>query len=585
MRLLYISGTYAPQAFGGSELSAHTLLKGLVRWHKVEVLIATDFRYVAGGREFYEGLKLRGISHATRVTEIQETISTFSPDVIFIQPPWWHDVALRLGRELGIPTIFRVTDPSALTPISLLTENPCSPSEIIVLTTEAAQVLRSAGRESTKLPAFIDLSRAQSRYPKHRKFITMFNPVEAKGGFLFRTIAETMQDRLFAIVPGWWSLRDECGNFDKELLRRGFESQGRIYNGWVPIEPDFRSLDNVTILQPRDAVAEILDQTRILLVPSSSQEPFARVIFEAAANGVAVIASGTEALRENAGDAAMYVEDFRNLSAWLEAIRQLDDPIQYAERSRRGQEYALRNYNLDGIVATFYSLAQNVVSRRLISKHCGFEREGKVAELSRTTPDRDAQIVQSRAMNTSLEAELVQSREKIACLEAELITARKMLAAIYASTSWRITSPLRSATEVVHYMCRAGFDRELTGRPMLRTLSSAARRWRREKAELRLIKSANLFNRDWYLEHNPDVRAAGIDPALHYLRYGAREGRDPNPHFDSDWYLAENPDVAKIGLNPLVHYLQHGAAEGRAPRGGSGCLNSISASRGRHRSD
>ena len=105
------------------------------------------------------------------------------------------------------------------------------------------------------------------------------------------------------------------------------------------------------------------------------------------------------------------------------------------------------------------------------------------------------------------------------------------------------------------------------GGPILRTLMSAARRWWREKAELSLIASASMFDREWYLQHNSDVRAAAIDPALHYLRYGGREGRDPSPHFDSDWYLAENPDVAKIGLNPLVHYLQHGAVEGRSPLG------------------
>jgi hypothetical protein len=115
-------------------------------------------------------------------------------------------------------------------------------------------------------------------------------------------------------------------------------------------------------------------------------------------------------------------------------------------------------------------------------------------------------------------------------------------------------------------MSRKGFGREpIIGWRILRTLLAGARQRRREKAELQLIASASMFDQEWYLQHNPDLRAVGIDPALHYLRYGGREGRDPSPHFDSDWYLAENPDVAKIGLNPLVHYLQHGAAEGRAP--------------------
>lgn len=79
------------------------------------------------------------------------------------------------------------------------------------------------------------------------------------------------------------------------------------------------------------------------------------------------------------------------------------------------------------------------------------------------------------------------------------------------------------------------------------------------------IAASGLFDRDWYVENNSDVRAAGIDPLLHYLRHGAAEGRDPNPLFDSDWYLDRYPDVRAAGANPLVHYLRHGAAEGRDP--------------------
>src|SRR5262249_22060736 len=80
---------------------------------------------------------------------------------------------------------------------------------------------------------------------------------------------------------------------------------------------------------------------------------------------------------------------------------------------------------------------------------------------------------------------------------------------------------------------------------------------------LELLASSTLFDRNWYLDHYPDVRATGIDPALHYLSYGAGEGRDPSPHFDTRWYLDSNPDVCNAGVNPLVHYLRFGTVEGR----------------------
>jgi O-antigen biosynthesis protein len=81
----------------------------------------------------------------------------------------------------------------------------------------------------------------------------------------------------------------------------------------------------------------------------------------------------------------------------------------------------------------------------------------------------------------------------------------------------------------------------------------------------RQLAESGLFDGDWYLQQYPNVRAAGVNPILHYLRHGAGEGCDPNPLFDSDWYLEQNPDIRAAGVNPLLHYLQHGAGEGRDP--------------------
>jgi glycosyltransferase involved in cell wall biosynthesis len=79
------------------------------------------------------------------------------------------------------------------------------------------------------------------------------------------------------------------------------------------------------------------------------------------------------------------------------------------------------------------------------------------------------------------------------------------------------------------------------------------------------ISASGLFDTAWYLETYPDVAARGVDPIRHYVRHGAREGRDPNRLFASTWYLATYPDVAESGLNPLVHFIARGAALGRSP--------------------
>lgn len=78
-----------------------------------------------------------------------------------------------------------------------------------------------------------------------------------------------------------------------------------------------------------------------------------------------------------------------------------------------------------------------------------------------------------------------------------------------------------------------------------------------------LVRSSDLFDPEWYLQNNPDVAQAGIDPIRHYLTQGGLEGRDPSPNFCSRWYLETYEDVKKAGINPLVHYLKRGRKEGR----------------------
>ena len=60
-------------------------------------------------------------------------------------------------------------------------------------------------------------------------------------------------------------------------------------------------------------------------------------------------------------------------------------------------------------------------------------------------------------------------------------------------------------------------------------------------------------------------RAAKVEPRMHYLCFGAAEGRDPSPWFKTAFYLAQYPDVAAARVNPLVHYVTKGASEGRLP--------------------
>ena len=79
------------------------------------------------------------------------------------------------------------------------------------------------------------------------------------------------------------------------------------------------------------------------------------------------------------------------------------------------------------------------------------------------------------------------------------------------------------------------------------------------------LVTGNGFDYVYYLQHNPDVAAAGIDPFQHFQTIGWTEGRNPNAYFDTSGYLANYADVAAAHVNPLDHYNQFGWHEGRDP--------------------
>lgn len=79
-----------------------------------------------------------------------------------------------------------------------------------------------------------------------------------------------------------------------------------------------------------------------------------------------------------------------------------------------------------------------------------------------------------------------------------------------------------------------------------------------------LIKRSGLFDANYYLLQNPDVRQADIDPLWHFIRFGWKEGRGPNPNFSCNYYNETHHDVKRSQMNPLAHYVKFGESENRS---------------------
>lgn len=112
-------------------------------------------------------------------------------------------------------------------------------------------------------------------------------------------------------------------------------------------------------------------------------------------------------------------------------------------------------------------------------------------------------------------------------------------------------APASSAPEPRAAESASIVPRVVTTRPT----SVWARLFSRSRLTAQKLASSGLFDAEWYLSEYPDVREAGVDPLVHFVKFGHREGRSPGPNFDSQKYFAENPTIEGANLSPLEHYL------------------------------
>ncbi len=100
-------------------------------------------------------------------------------------------------------------------------------------------------------------------------------------------------------------------------------------------------------------------------------------------------------------------------------------------------------------------------------------------------------------------------------------------------------------------------------------LSLKPSEWRSRSSEwraIRKIRRSGSFELSFYRNQTRSSFLSDEEEAIrHYLRLGADHGLDPHPFFSSRFYLEANPDIARAGINPLLHYLQHGIFELRPP--------------------
>lgn len=249
---------------------------------------------------------------------------------------------VRLGHELNLPTVLRIVGP--FSPEGYPTVGP----DTFILANSpvtAWAASRHYGRDVSFLLGVIDYTRYVTGSSAPR-FVTYVNPRTEKGIHLFCKIAALLPDIPLLVVRGW--SRDNM--LVDELRAIEFIS----------------SLHNVVLSSPVQDMREVYGQTSILLLPSRWQESWARVIGEAQANGIPVIASNRGASPQCVGEGGVILE-YGDPQLWANVIRMVYQDEQLRSKLSHCARLNISRFDTEMLIEDFVQFFSACAENRLVS--------------------------------------------------------------------------------------------------------------------------------------------------------------------------------------------------------------------------
>lgn len=301
MRILLSIHLYPPQHNCGAEYYIHALAKFLKsKGHDVRVLLHDAEKYGITKNYFFEGI------------EVWPTPKNKEVHIGWAQVVFTH---LDFAKwTMNMCWIYK-------TPCYFIAHNTDKYYDFInearytrqrvIYNSNASKERLNYNKPSIVLHPPVDSSKFDLTYdPAGSQFTTLISLNKNKGGEIFYRIAEALPDKMFLGVKGSYDLQIE------------------------------KDLPNVIIAPNSPDILRYYKQTRILLMPSA-YESYGLTCTEAMYNGIPVICTPTFGLKENAGDAGIYIEDREDIGAWVKEITKLDAKKAYISQSKRVRERAI----------------------------------------------------------------------------------------------------------------------------------------------------------------------------------------------------------------------------------------------------
>lgn len=332
MRILVVTGTYAP-ASGGAENSLAETLGYLGEIGHEIVIVTRGSNYRA--QKDVEPRIVQCRNRRELAFVLGDLVDSVRPDVVFTQL-LWSDYVLENKQKYGVRVVYFARNTSSDLDIS--PGHRKSPELVVANSRDTKRFLdRKWGCDSAVIYPVVRDRRFSPVLCKDRRFHFMTNPVEFKGGGIFLKIAKLRPGLQFGTVCGWHQFRTgdspEDG-WNQEMIQELGLSLNKK-NMKMPAFVKFDGVANVRILPVTNRMDRLFRRVRVVLLPSVWREPLSRTVVEAAACGVPPIVSDVGGVLEGPHVPELVVPKGADVDEWLDRIDDLQGEESWQTASKR----------------------------------------------------------------------------------------------------------------------------------------------------------------------------------------------------------------------------------------------------------
>ncbi|MFB8078577.1 glycosyltransferase [Streptomyces sp. NPDC056013] len=237
----------------------------------------------------WQGMDCLSLPQVRLEGELRHLLGRLRPDAVFTSQEGAADLAAQARSHTLVAGLLHSVSPTGL---GVLTGRPHYGLAVSEFVQNRARPTADT-RVAVLYPPFVhpgpaaDVARTAA--------VLMVNPIPAKGAGLLHRLIRLMPEQPFTLVEGWWDTA-----------------------------ADFAGYPNVTYVPRVYDMAPLYRSHRVLLVPSTVEDAFPRVIVEAALHGVPSIGTDRGGIPEAIGDTGIVLPAAAGPEAWARAIRSVD---------------------------------------------------------------------------------------------------------------------------------------------------------------------------------------------------------------------------------------------------------------------